>query len=241
MLTDLHVHTKAISKCCLINAKLTIQLAKKKGFDALAITNHYVSDYFQKGKDKAFSQRKYDKWIDSYIKEWENCRKIGKRYGVHIFCGIEVTLESNRLSHILIYGADKSFLRNNPLLCYKSLEELYKICKANGCALVQGHPFRGGSVIQDPQYLDGVEINCHPLYKNSFYKEIIERAKQEHLAVTVGCDYHADTYRAVGGSILPDTVKTDKDLAQFILTSKSFVLQVHEPANNEIFKIDYER
>ncbi len=233
MLIDLHAHTSAISHCCLINAEEAIKLARECGFGGLAIANHYTNAYF--------TDETYDEWIERYISEWQNCEKLGKEYGVKIFKAVEVTMEHEPRLHMLIYGADEAFLRSNPLLCQKSLPQLYEICKNNDCSLVQAHPFRNGATIQNTDFLDGIEINCHPLYKNSFAGEILKIAKEKGIAITVGCDYHADTYRSLGGSILPDSIITDRDLANYIISSKQFELQVHEPSNDEIYKITYIR
>lgn len=233
MLVDLHLHTRAISHCCRIEAEDNIKLAKELGFDGVAIANHYTSHYFD--------EKSYDSWIDSYIAEWYNCIALGKKYGLRIFCAVEVTLEYEPRLHMLIYGADRQFLIDNPHLCDMSLEKLYSLCRANGYALVQAHPFRGGTTVQDTKFLDGVEINCHPLYKNSYYEELLQAAENANLAVTVGCDYHADTYRPIGGTFLPDSIVSDRDLAEYILSSREFSLQVHDPVDGKTFNLNYQR
>ncbi len=233
MLIDLHAHTKGISHCCRIYAEDVIKSAVQNGFDGLAIANHYVSSYY--------TDDTYGEWIEKYIAEWNLCQRLGEENGVKIFNAVEVTVEYDPRVHILIYGADKDFLRDNPKLCERTLPELFKICEDNGYALVQAHPFRGGTTFQDKNYLHGIEINCHPKYQNSYAEEILKIAKENGLAVTVGCDYHADTHRPKGGTILPETIKTDRDLAKYILNSKVFELQIEEPANGEINKITFNR
>lgn len=233
MLVDLHAHSKGISSCCKIGADKVVDTAKEYGFGGLAIANHYVSSYF--------TGETYHDWIEKYIAEWRLFEALGQEKGLQIFKAIEVTLEQDPRLHMLIYGADEAFLRNYPLLCDKTLPELYELCEGNGCALVQGHPFRGGATVQDTNFLHGVEINCHPNYKNSFADQLLQRAKSARLSVTVGCDYHADTYRPRGGMLLPDTVKTDRDLVQYILHAKTFHLQIHEPADGELYQTVYER
>ncbi len=233
MLIDLHAHTSGISKCCKISAEENIRLAKRLGFDGLAITNHYTSQYFD--------SKTYGDWIENYINEWQFCVKLGKKYGLRIFCGIEVTMNEDDRLHMLIYGADSDFLLNNPCLCDMSLPQLYGVCRKNSCALVQAHPFRNGTAVQDTGYLDGIEINCHPLYKNSFYEEILKIAGDTGLAVTAGCDYHADSYRAYGGTFLPDTLTTDSDLAEYIVSANRFEFQIHDPTDRKIFRIEYSR
>ncbi len=235
MFIDLHTHTNAISWCSRADAEYIIRTAKEAGFDGVAITNHYVSDYFD--------DNTYDAWIEAYIAEWENCRNLGSKYDFRVFCGIEVTMNAvDPRLHVLLYGADEAFLRNHPRLCEKTLEELYGLCRQYGYALVQAHPFRYGMTIQNAKYLDGVEINCHPGHDNGYYEDILARAKEHALAVTVGCDYHADTkYRPLGGTILPDSIQDEKDLANYILHVKEFELQIHEPNDQRIFQKKYER
>ncbi len=233
MLIDMHAHTSEISTCCKINAEDGIVLAKEKGYDGVAIMNHYTATYF--------NVNTYDAWIDSYIAEWEHCRALGLKHGMRVFCGVEVTLDGDPRLHMLIYGADAEFLKSNPYLNTKSVEELYALCKANGCALVQAHPYRGGTTVQDVNFLDGIEINCHPLYHNSFYREMLDIATANGLSLTVGCDYHNDTYRPVAGSVLPDELASDKELANFILTSRRFEMQIHDPVDERVFTMVYEK
>ncbi len=233
MLIDLHAHTSAISRCCEISAEDNIILARKHGFDGMAITNHYT--------EKNFRYVEYDRWIENYLREWETCRELGKKHGIHIFCGTEVTLEPDRRLHLLIYGADEAFIIKHPHLSLLSQKELFELCRDNSCVLLQAHPFRGGTTILDTNYLHGIEINCHPLYENSYYEEILAAAKRDGLAVTVGCDYHADTARPEGGTYLPESVRTDRELAEYILTSSSFDLRVHDPVTDKIFDMQYKK
>ncbi len=233
MFVDLHAHTRGISTCCRIYAEDVIKTAVDNGFDGLAIANHYASSYF--------SDETYGEWIEKYITEWNLCQSLGEENGIKIFKAVEVTADYDPKIHLLIYGADEGFLRKNPRLNEKSLKELFALCESNGCALVQAHPFRGGATIQNTDFLHGLEINCHPKYGNSFSKEILTAAKEKQLAVTVGCDYHADTHRTKGGVVLPESVNTDRDLADYILNSVEFNLQIEEPANGEIYKTLYLR
>ena len=101
-------------------------------------------------------------------------------------------MEFNRKIHLLIYGISGIELKEKPNLFDLSIEELSTYCKDKGFALVQAHPFRGGTNVLDSTYLDGIEINCHPLYKNTFSDELITIAKSNHIAITCGCDYHGD-------------------------------------------------
>lgn len=233
MFVDLHAHTGGISTCCKVGADKILETAKEYGFDGLAIANHYVRNYF--------TGETYGSWIEKYIAEWNLCMELGKEYGLRIFKAVEVTMEYDKRLHMLIYGADEAFLRNNPFLCDKSLAELYGICKENGCALIQAHPFRYGATVQDSNFLDGIEINCHPNYQISYADRVMEIAQKKNLIITVGCDYHADNYRPRGGVFLPEELKDEKDLANYLLTAEEFHFQVHEPQDDRIYQASFRR
>ncbi len=226
MFIDMHAHTGAISRCCRADAKKIILTAKEKGYDALVITNHYTSNYF--------TEENHREWIEKYIDEWHNCKALGKRLGVKIFSGVEVTYSRDPKIHLLIYGADEAFLRKNLFLSEMELGGLYALCKVSGSVLVQAHPFRNGSTPLDPDFIDGVEINCHPAYKNSFAEEIKRIAAENDLIVTVGCDYHNDTERAVGGMFLPDFISTEGELADYLKQKLPAKIQIEEPKDGKI-------
>ena len=46
--------------------------------------------------------------------------------------------------------------------------------------------------------------------------------------LTCGGDFHADTYRPKCGVFLDDSIKTEQDLAKYILTAENVKLRVHE-------------
>ncbi len=226
MLVDLHAHTSAISPCCQRTAEEVFAEAKEKGIDGLVVSNHYDSGYFDEGT--------YHGWIERYIEEVERCKKVARSLNMKCFFGVEVTMEYDKRLHLLIYGADGEFLRKNPYLSKMSQRQLFEACNAWGAALVQAHPFRYDVGIRDTRYLHGVEINCHPLYGDSHAGEVLAAAGEKNLAVTVGCDYHGDTYRPSAGSVLPDELDTDGALAAFIRAQKVFPFQIHEPKTGEI-------
>lgn len=221
LLWDLHCHSSGISKCAKITYKEAINEAKQVGFDGIVLTNHYASDYFNINSCNEF--------IDKYVLEFENAKAYGETVGIKVIFGVEVTMEFNRKIHLLIYGISGIELKEKPNLFDLSIEELSTYCKDKGFALVQAHPFRGGTNVLDSTYLDGIEINCHPLYKNTFSDELITIAKSNHIAITCGCDYHGDVwYRPKGGLFLPESISTSADLAYYIRNNKKFKLQIHE-------------
>lgn len=103
--------------------------------------------------------------------------------------------------------------------------------------MVQAHPFRNGSVVLNPEFLDGVEINSHPLYGKSFAEELLEIAEKNNLLVTSGGDYHADTYKPKCGMEIPKEIKTEKELGAFLLNGEKKEIIFQEPNAESITKI----
>lgn len=232
MLWDLHAHTSAISWCCQAPAQKIIEIAKENGYGGLVVTNHYASAYF--------NDSNYDEWIDSYVAEWNNCIEIGNKLGVRVLRGIEVTMDYNPNVHLLVYGCDESFIRNNRRLEKLSQQQLYDLCHKNGCILVNAHPFRNGTTVQNVSYLDGVELNFHKIYVGSCKtKDVVKIAQDNKLALTAGCDYHHDTPRSQGGILLPNYVASEQDLAQWLTSASTFDILVDDPDDNAKYKATF--
>ena len=221
MLIDLHAHSSGISPCCRIGFEQVLQQALDNGIDGIVLTNHYQKSYI--GNDSL------EKFVESYIAEFFAAEQYGTSIGCKVYFGIEVTVELHPNVHLLIYGVEPDFLRKYPHLFDCTQKELYELVKANNGILVQAHPFRNGTTVLDTGYLDGIEINCHPKYGNSYSKEILHIAKENHLIVTCGGDFHADTYRPKCGMFLPEAVKDTHDLSSFLLGSEEKKLCIQEP------------
>lgn len=226
MLTDLHAHSSGISKCCRIPYNEVIQTALQNGIDAIVLTNHYQSSYI--GEDGL------DGLVEKYIAEYTAAEAYGASVGCRVIFGIEVTAELYPNVHMLIYGVQPSFLRKHPSIFGYTQREMYEAVKAENGLLIQAHPFRNGTTVLPIEYLDGVEINCHPLYKKSHSEELYDLAKQKRMILTVGGDYHADTYRPKCGMVLPDGIKNTVDLKEYLEADGEKLLTVQEPDTQDI-------
>ena len=103
-----------------------------------------------------------------------------------------------------------------------------RIVRERGGLIVQAHPFRANGQILDTNWLDGVEINCHPLYDATHCDELLSIASEKGLLLTCGGDYHADTYRAVCGTHFPDGKTEYADLMDYLKHALEIRLLVHE-------------
>lgn len=221
MLIDLHAHSSGISRCCQIPFEEVLRQALSVGIDGIALTNHYQKSYVTDGT--------YTKFAEKYIEEFYSAHKYGEKIGCRVFFGIELTTEKYPNVHMLIYGTEPEFLIKHPTLFDATQQELYRTVKENGGILVQAHPFRNGTSVLNTDFLDGVEINCHPIYKKSYSEELTEIARKNRLILTCGGDYHADTYRPKCGMYLPDGLQNTAELKNFLLSDCEKRLCVQEP------------
>ena len=220
MLIDLHAHSSGISRCCRIPAPEVLAQARETGLDGIVLTNHYEKNYVTDGDAAAFARR--------YVEEYRHARACGEQMGMKVFFGIEVNMAQLPGVHMLVYGVGEEFVSLHPTIYDYSQAELYRAVKAAGGALVQGHPFRGGERLQDVKLLDGVEVNCHPLYGDTHSGRILDIAAQNGLIVTCGGDYHADTYRPDCGTYLPDDTTDGIAIGRFLLSTDAITLHIQE-------------
>ena len=233
MLIDMHAHTSGISSCCRASAKEVLLTAKEHGLDGIVLTNHYQKIYVKDGDAVAFAQR--------YWEEFLRTEALGKELGMRVLFGIEVTQTKRTVIHLLVYGVGRDFLLAHPTMYDYSQEELYRAVKDFSGILVQAHPYRNGATLLDPKFLDGVEINCHPLYNTSESEKVLADAREHNLLLTCGGDYHADTYRPHCGMILPDSIASSQELSAYLLNAPALTLCIHEPNTEESYLLTAEK
>ena len=231
MRIDLHAHSSGISQCCRASYETAIQAALDAHLDGIVLTNHYHKDYVGDGDYAAFARR--------YTDEFRRAKGYGETVGCKVFFGAEVTMERYNKAHVLIYGIDEAFIEANPTLFDLAQDEFYRLVKSAGGTVVQAHPYRGKPHLLDPRYLDGVEVNCHPLYGKSDFAHMVRIATEHKLILTCGGDYHADTYRPTCGVYLPDHLQSGVEIGQYLLTAPELTLCIHEPNTPEHYSFTW--
>ncbi|MBO5270878.1 MAG: PHP domain-containing protein [Clostridia bacterium] len=235
MLIDMHAHTSGISTCCRADATAVVAAAKKVGLDGLIVTNHYAEAYAKKRPSpRAFAE--------DFTEEYHRTREIAEREGLKAFFGIEVTMKPHDNVHMLVYGVSEAFLLEHPELYLLTQEELYALVHENGGYLVQAHPMRKGkNVLLDLSYLDGIEINSHPLYDKTYFEEISEIAHAHGKFLTSGGDYHADTHRPRCGAYLPETLTSTREIIEYLKDLPRMSLCIQEPDATVCRRVAFER
>ncbi len=238
MLIDPHTHSSGISTCCRISGEQAVDAAMDTGLDGFVLTNHYV-EYYVGGErfptHEAFAQ--------TYVEEFRRIKEYGDRKGFRVWFGLEVTAAWHNSVHLLVYGVEEDFILQHPRICQYPLEKLYETVHSAGGILVQAHPYRLERLLQDLRYLDGVEASCHPhlRYGGSYSSEMEAIARENGKILTCGGDFHGDVpYRPNCGILLPETVKSVKEMKEFLCSSPEWTLRIHEPGG-EVFDLNYHR
>ena len=233
LLIDMHAHSSGISECCKIPIDEVLKRARDAGHDGIVLTNHYSEKYAEATSPDELAKR--------YNEEYFLARRLGDEMGLTVLYGIELTVSRDPKLHILIYGVPFSFITDNPTIYTLEQSELYALVHAYGGAVLQAHPFRRDvDRLQELRYLDGIEVNCHPLYEGTHFERILKIVKDTSLILTAGADYHADTRRARCGVYLPSDI-TNETLANYLLTCEKIKLHINEVDTTDTYEFIYKR
>ena len=205
-LFDAHIHTAGISLCSRVPAEKLIDICAHEGLGGIVLTNHYKS---------AHVREDFSDWRKRYVEEYEITREFGARKGIKVFFGVEVTLDEQTQNDFVLFGLrEQDILEAEPLFRL-SLPELSAFAKEKGALLYHAHPYRRTEPA-DAAFLDGVEINCHPIYRTCAEQRVREYADRFGLGITCGSDYHGDTYKPHCGVWIPDTVEDGLQFAAYL-------------------------
>ena len=213
MKIDTHTHTSGVSFCSEVSPEEYVQRYRDAGYGAVLLTNHYSRLYmFRYGKT-------WDEQIKIYMAEYRKAKEAGDKIGLPVMLGAEVAISTPKSPYIefLLYGADEEFFLSHPSLYDKSQKELYKICNDAGVLLFQSHPFRDeqGHFPQDPEFMDGTEINCHPYFLRH-EEEVREFADKNGLMIVCGSDFHYPYQAGIAATIVPEDITDSGRFAEYL-------------------------
>lgn len=213
MKIDTHTHTSGVSFCSEVPPEQMVQSYRDAGYGAVILTNHYSRMYMFRYGDT------WDKQIKIYMQEYRKAKEAGEAAGLPVLLGAEVAISTPQSPYIefLLYGADEEFFTENPRLYDRSQAELYKLCHDNDVLMFQSHPFRDeqGHFPQDPEFMDGTELNCHPYFLRHEDK-VREFADKNGLMLICGSDFHFAYQAGTAATIVPDTVTSSRQFADFL-------------------------
>ncbi len=214
---DTHSHTAGVSFCSQIFPESYVINYRARGIFTVVLTNHYSRQQMSKYAVT------FDEQIKRYLNEYHRTKEAGKSVEVNVLLGAEVAIasKSSPYNEFLLFGLTEDFLLSSPPLYDLDQKSLYKLCHDNGILMYQAHPFRSehNHTPQDPEFMDGVEINCHSSFNNS-YEQVYLFAAKHNLGISCGSDLHFASQAGYGGIFADASVKTEKDLARYLRDHK---------------------
>ena len=211
---DTHVHTAEVSSCGKVPAAEVARLYKQQNYDAIIITDHYYSGYF----DSLFSVRWEDK-VDAYLQGYRIAKAEGQKIGLKVLLGIEMRFDIHPNDY-LIYGLDEEFLYKNPEMFRMTLPEFTAFKKGKGLAVFQAHPFRARMEIEKNEYLDGIEVmNGNPRHDSNNCRAY-KHALSNNLRMLSGSDFHQVPDLASGGLFMEEMPADSREFADYLIGNR---------------------
>lgn len=151
---ETHLHTFPVSRCARVSVEENLKFYKKLEYDGVFITNHFLD-----GNINIDRERPYKEKIEFYFSDYEKGLEIGKKLGIKVFCGVEISYGG---TDFLIYGLDKQwFLAHPEIMQMKKRDEL-ALMMESGALIIQAHPYREAPYIDHirlfPRSVHGVEV-----------------------------------------------------------------------------------
>lgn len=206
MKIDLHVHTAEVSGCANVPGEEVVRLYAEAGYDAIVITNHYVSYNKQRfeneGKD----------FYETFVNGIRICEEAGKKYGIKVFYGYELRFNRSENDY-LVYGMDLETAKDCDRFFSMGPREFSHFANENGILFYQAHPFRNHMTITDPRYLFGIEVrNGNPRHDSRNDIAAAWANRFPHLKKIAGSDFHQREDLAISGICTHRNVDTMEDL-----------------------------
>ncbi len=195
MKIDLHIHSKYSSDSDSEPYKI-IQIAKKKGLDGVAITDHNNSN------------------------GWKEMLQMGKKYGIKVVLGEEIKIKDSFGSYEIMALFLNEEIKSNDLD-----EVIDNIRQQNAIACIS-HPFDPykthiNAINKLAKKVDAIEIFNARMISNSFNNKALVLAKKHKLGIIAGSDAH--TEGEVGNAYTIADVNSLEDFKKAILKRETRV------------------
>lgn len=214
---EMHAHTAQASPCGQLPGAVLIQKYAEAGYEGVVITDHFRYGY------TIFPQNDPDTQLDKLLSGYEDAKSMGDKLGIKVYMGAEMYFEDTQMLEFLLYGADRSFLRESLLYVNGTLERFYEFAHKNNVLVFVAHPFRYTDCPPDPAFIDGAETyNLHP-GQNSRNALGLEYALQNNLPQVSGSDAH-ELHHVARGGILTKYVPEDTAGLRDLLKSGDYQL-----------------
>lgn len=214
---ELHAHSNPASGCSEVPADELVRTFHEAGYDAIAITNHLISDKERFGsKEKA---------IEKFSKDLYLAKETGEKLGIKVYAGAELRFYNHSDNDYLFYGYEMDELPDIYDYLDTNLETFVKEYKKEKSFLVQAHPFRNGMIRMDSGLLDAIEaFNVHQNH-NSRVAVAAKYAAAEGKIMLVGSDYHHPGFDGISATRTKFLPKDEYELIS-LLKNDDFVIEI---------------
>lgn len=214
---ELHAHSHPASGCSEVPADELVTTFHNAGYDAMAITNHLISDEeHSPSKEKAIEKFKKDLYL---------AQETGAKLGIKVYAGAELRFYKHSDNDYLFYGYTLDELPEIYDYLSTNLETFVKECKKDSSLLIQAHPFRSGMIRMDSSLLDAIEaFNVHQNH-NSRVAVAAKYAAAEGKIMTVGSDYHHPGFEGISATRTKILPKDEAELIS-IIKSDDFLIEI---------------
>ena len=195
---ELHCHSSEVSACSNCPAEVLIRRYREAGYHGIVSTNHINRGTYRNMEDCSWEEK-----ADYFMRGYHLLREAApKDFDVLLACEINLTpvgWPAYIPNDYLIYGITEDWLRKMGDMRDMSLERLSAGAREAGCLIVHAHPFREGTVMMNPDLLDGYEIyNGNPRHHS--HNDLAEAwAGMNGKIMTAGSDFHQPDDPCCGG------------------------------------------
>lgn len=215
---DLHVHTSPVSMCGHVDTSTTVKYYADLGYSGIVITNHLNATILRDFKDR-------DTFINFYLEDYYAAKEAGINSNLQVFLGLEMRFPENE-SDYLVYGVSENEAFEAYDYIYGNYEEFYRGFKKESNLIIQAHPFRSTSKLQELNLLDGIEVyNMHPNHNSRIAVAAKLASENPRLIVTGGTDFHYDNHQGMCAMCSKEKILDSSHLVT-LLKSRDYIFDV---------------
>lgn len=218
--TELHCHTREVSKCGKASAEATVEKYLSLGYSTVVLTNHFSRFTFDNHRYGNLTDLSWEMKVRFFVSGYERMREVaGDRLNILLGCELRPNKHD---CDFLIYGVTEEFLLSVPGLIDMKLADISAAVRSAGLIFGQPHPFRDGTKIAKPELLDAMEVFNGNLGHGNRNEIARLWAEKFDLIPTAGGDNHAAS-DSCSGIITEAPITTNEELLS-VLRSREYEL-----------------
>ena len=216
---ELHCHNSEVSACSNCDAQTLISRYKAAGYQGIVSTNHINGGTYQRMEEASWEEK-----IAYFLRGYEALKNAaGEDFDVLLACEINLTPKGWPAyipNDYLVYGVTPEWLLQTGDTRRMTVPELSAAVHGAGMLLVHAHPFRHGTVMQNPEFFDGYEVyNGNP--RHDSHNDLADAwAGMKGKIKTSGADFHQPEDPCCGGILTETRVRDNETLLRILRSGK---------------------